>query len=303
MKHIFIINPNAGAVNAYNTIKKELASYDGRLDYEIYETKGSGDATVYVRKYCEKNTGVEIRFYACGGDGTLNEVASGAIGHPYVSVTCYPCGSGNDFVKCYGGAERFLNIADLIDSTEESIDIMRIGDRYCINICNFGFDSSVAKTMAHIKRKKFIGGKNAYTFAVLYSVFHAMKNKCKITVDGKSFHDGNMLLCTIANGKYVGGSYLCAPRSVNNDGLLDICLSRPLSKIRFAMLLGPYKKGNHLDDPKFKKYILYAQGRSVEVDANEGFSISLDGEIVGISHFKIEILNKQLRFAVPKGGI
>lgn len=303
MKHIFIINPNAGAENAYNTIKRELAEYNGKIDYEIYQTKGRGDATEYIRQYCNENSEIKVRFYACGGDGTLNEVASGAIGYANASITCYPCGSGNDFVKYYGGAERFLNIGNLIDSTEEYIDIMRIGERYCINICNFGFDSCVAKTMADVKRKKFIGGKNAYTFAVLYSVFHAMKNRCRITVDGKLFHEGDMLLCTIANGRYVGGSYLCAPRSVNNDGLMDICLSKPLSKVRFAMLIGPYKKGHHLDNPKFKNYILYAQGKTIDVDAMEGFSISLDGEIVETSHFRIETLEKQLRFAVPKGEI
>lgn len=299
MKHIFIINPNAGAKNAYHTVKDALAVYDEQLDYEIYLTKCTGDATEFIRQYCESHKGETVRFYACGGDGTLNEVASGIVGYQNVSMTCYPCGSGNDFVKIYGDAERFLDIDRLIHAKEESIDIMRVGSRYCINVCNFGFDTCVAKKMIEVKRKKFIGGKNAYKYAVIYAAFHAMKNSCNMNVDGTVFHTGDMLLCTIANGGYVGGSFCCAPRSKNNDGLMEVCLVKPLSKRKFATLLKPYKTGKHLDAPQFKDCMVYLRGRTIEVDAPEGFAISLDGEIVETNHFKIETLAGQVQFAVP----
>lgn len=300
LKHIFIINPNAGAVNAYPTIKQTLAEYDGKLDYELYQTKDVGDATAFVIQYCEKNPQEMIRFYSCGGDGTLNEVASGVMGHQNASMTCYPCGSGNDFVKYYGDAKQFMNIDNLIHAKEESIDIMKVGDRYCINVCNFGFDSCVAKTMIRVKRKKIIGGKNAYNYAVFYAMFHARKNKCSMKVDGNFFHSGDMLLCTISNGSYVGGSYFCAPRSKNNDGLMEICLVKPISIIKFISLMAPYKKGKHLDEPRFEKFVSYLRGKNIEIDAPNGFAISIDGEIVYGTHFMIETQARQLQFAVPQ---
>ena len=83
--------------------------------------------------------------YACGGDGTANEVLHGLIGFENASMTCYPCGSGNDYVKYYGGAEKFLDIEALLAGEEHRVDVMRMGHRYAINVINFGFDTAVAR--------------------------------------------------------------------------------------------------------------------------------------------------------------
>ena len=130
MKHIFILNPAAGRINSFGTIEAELKQVyaAGGLDYMIYETKAPGDATAYIRDYCRENP-EPVRFYACGGDGTLNEVVNGAVGFPQASVGCYPCGSGNDFVKYYGGQKHFLNLQAQIDATEQTIDLIRVGNR------------------------------------------------------------------------------------------------------------------------------------------------------------------------------
>ena len=60
----------------------------------LYTTKAVGDATAYVRAWCAQHLGEAVRFIACGGDGTINEVFNGAVGQENVSVSCYPCGSG-----------------------------------------------------------------------------------------------------------------------------------------------------------------------------------------------------------------
>ena len=219
MKHIFIYNPMAGkdSTAAVAALKEKMKEYDGKLDYEFYDTKAAGDATVYVRKRCEE-TQEELRFYACGGDGTANEVLHGLVGCPNASMTCYPCGSGNDYVKYYGGAAKFLDIDALIAGTEKAVDIMKVDDRYALNVINFGFDTVVAETMIKVKHKKIIGGKHAYTTGIMKALLTAMKTKGEVFVDGEKLNEGKMLLCTVANGKYVGGSFCCAPRSVNDDG-------------------------------------------------------------------------------------
>ena len=109
MKHIFIINPAAGKENASEKICAALDAMSKSVDYEIYQTQAPGDATAYIRNYCMNST-ERMRFYACGGDGTLNEVVNGLVGFEHASLGCYPCGSGNDFVKYYGGKKHFLNV-------------------------------------------------------------------------------------------------------------------------------------------------------------------------------------------------
>ncbi len=303
MKHVFVINPASGKKNSFEEIKNALEALNTDADYELYVTQDRGDATAYIRAYCSRYQS-PVRFYACGGDGTLNEVVNGVAGFSHASVGCYPCGSGNDFVKYYGGKDAFLNIGALLDAEEEYIDLIRVGDQYAINATHFGFDSCVAKTMMNVRRKKLIGGKNAYTTGVVVGLLKAMKNQCRVSVDGELLNPkGTILLCTATNGQYVGGSFRCAPRSLNNDGLLEVCLVHPVSRLTFFNLIGAYTKGEHLDSPKFKKHIEYRRGKSITVEAPEGFVYSLDGELIEQSRFTAEILPGALRFAVPKGAV
>jgi len=302
MKHVFIINPAAGKENSYRELQKSLRELKKPIDYELYQTKAPGDATAYIRDYCRRYT-EPVRFYACGGDGTLNETVNGVVGFSHASLGCYPCGSGNDFVKYYGGKRYFLNLEELVQAPEEYIDLMRVGNKYAINATHFGFDSCVAKTMMNVRRKKLIGGKNAYTTGVVVGLAKAMKNPCKVYVDGELLNPkGSILLCTVANGQYVGGSFRCAPRSIDNDGKLEICLVKPVSHITFLKLIGDYTKGLHLDNPKFKKYLEYRRGTTVRVEAPDGFIYSFDGELVNQNRFTVEVVSRAVRFAVPKSA-
>ena len=302
MKHLFVVNPAAGKENALPALREKVAALFPELDVEFYETKSEKDATAFVKRYCESHPEA-VRIYACGGDGTLNEVVSGAIGFSQASVASYPSGSGNDFVKYYGGKDAFFDLRALIDGEEELIDVMQIGDRYAINATHFGFDSAVAKTMTNVRRKKIIGGKNAYTTGVIKALFTAMKNPCRVTVDGELLNPaGSILLCTIANGQYVGGSYRCAPRSLDNDGLLEVCLVRPISIFTFLKLMNDYKIGTHLENPAFAKFMVYRRGKEIKISAPDDFVYSLDGELVTGGEFTVKILPRALKFVVPKGA-
>ena len=301
MKHIFILNPVAGQNNAAAAarLQEHMQRYNGVLDYEFYKTQRAGDATEYVRARCEAEPDAPLRFYACGGDGTANEVLHGVVGHENASMTIYPCGSGNDFVKYYGGADRFLDIDALLNAEEAPIDVMRVGDRYSLNVTHFGFDTAVTRTMEKYRHKKLLGGKRAYTVGILSALLKSMKNDCTVWVDGEKINDGKILLCTVANGTHVGGNYKCAPHSDNTDGLLEICLVRPISRFTLVKLIGVYREGTHLSDPRFRDIIAYRRGKSVRVSAPEGFAFLLDGEIVEQNEFTVEVCPAAVRFAVP----
>ena len=297
MKHIFILNPQAGSGDKLDETRAAIRSLGG--DVELYETKAPKDATKYIRSFCESHT-ESVRFYACGGDGTLKEVAEGILGHPQASMSCFPIGSGNDFVKYYGGKNRFCDLAALMRAEETAVDMIRLGDEYAVNVCSFGFDAAAVVAMNKVRRLPLLGGKNSYTAGIFYALCSAMRNKADIYADGEKLSGKSFLLCTVANGGYVGGAYRCAPRARNDDGKLEVCVVKPLSIFTFIRLIGAYREGRHLDDPRFAKYITYRRASRVEVRADAPFPVELDGEIIRPSHFVCEAVPGVLRFAVPE---
>ena len=302
MKHIFIVNPASGKENATERIRSAIQASSHKDDCELYVTTAPEDAIRYIRSYCADHTD-PVRFYACGGDGTLNEVANAVAAFPFAALGCFPCGSGNDFVKYYGGTEPFLNFDALIEGEEIPIDLIKVGEKYSINCTHFGFDSSVAQTICDIRRKPIIGGRNAYASAVIKSIFTARKNICTVEADGEVLNPkGTLLLCTIANGQFVGGSYRCAPRSRNDDGLLDVCLIVPISLFKFLEIFRHYRLGNHLNMPEYKPFIYYKRAKSVHIKATPNFVYSLDGEIMRAEEFTAEVVPAATRFIVPKGA-
>ena len=300
MKHIVVVNPAAGPKNSLDAIRAEVESLS-EYDAEIYETKRKGDAFAFVRAYCAAHPEEKVRFYACGGDGTLSEVAGGAYGAENASISCYPCGSGNDFVKYYGGKDRFSSFAELFEGEEREIDMVTDGEHFSINVANFGFDYFVCEKMEKLRRKKGFGGKRAYYGGIVYALFTAMKNNARVYVDGEQVGGESFLLCTASNGNYVGSSFKCAPYSDNEDGLLEVCYVKPISVFKLIKLLGKYKRGEHLDDPKMKPLINYARAREVRVEStDERFGYCLDGEMIPSKSFTLKIIPKALRCAVPK---
>lgn len=300
MRFVFVVNPKAGDGQAKKTILSAIESLPEKDACEIYETKAVGDGIQFVQTYVKDHPGEEVRFIACGGDGTINEVMNGAAGHEAVSVTCYPCGSGNDFVKVFGGKEAMSDIPALLRAEAKPIDLLKVGDRFSNNVVNFGFDTTVAMTVNESRDKKGTSSKSAYTKGIVKALFTSMKNSFTVIADGKVLNpEGKALLCTVANGQYVGGSFKCAPRAKVDDGLMEVCLIKPISRIRFVQILGTYTNGQHLDDPKLKDIVAYAQAKKVEVKGPEGFAYSLDGEIIHEKEFTIEIVPGAVNFAAP----
>ena len=102
MRHVFIINPTAGKRNCTTELMEMAKGLEERhgLQVECILTKSPGHAAETVRALAA--SGDSIRFYACGGDGTANEVANGVVGMENAAMTCIPVGTGNDFLKNFG---------------------------------------------------------------------------------------------------------------------------------------------------------------------------------------------------------
>ena len=307
MKYIFIINPFAGPRNAEefirNEVSKALANTTQEYEIEFYVTTAPGDATEFVSKYADEHPNLDVCFIACGGDGTVFEVTNGIVGRDNAYMCVYPCGSGNDYVKYYGGREPFFDILGIFEGSVRDVDVMKVGDKYSINICNFGFESAVADCISSVKRLPVIGGKNSYYTGIAKAIFTSMKNKCKVYADGELLNpDGKILLCSLGNGAYVGGSFNCSPKSDNTDGLMEVCLVKPVSIMRFVSLIPYYENGTHLESDKFKDILIYRRAKNVTVEASNGFKICLDGEIEKCAGATVENIPGGIHFIVPRNA-
>lgn len=296
MRYCFVINGRKDKEFIQQKLRTQIDEA-GLKDYFLFHTSCPKDATRFVRNYCENHLQEEVCFVACGGDGTINEVANGLVGfeHKYLAVMAY--GSGNDFVKYYPQSD-FRSVEALLRGEKQAIDVLQIGDRYSVNVCNFGFESLVCSRANYLSAK---GAKWPYRRGILWAVLHGMRSRISVTADGEKLNKSPyILLGTAANCQYVGGEYQCAPRASNDDGLIELCLVHPISIFLFISVLPYYRNGKHLDVPAYRSFLDYRQVKQVVLDAPKGMELCLDGELFPGTHFEINILEKAIQFIIPQ---
>lgn len=297
MHYCFIVNNEPGKAGNAEKIRADIEKLPEPIDFDIYLTTAQKTAIDHVRDYCKANPDSETCFVACGGDGTINEVATGMVGaqNKHLAVLAY--GSGNDFIKYYKGKD-FRSVSDLVKGTAHKIDILKVGqDHYSINVCNFGFDAVVASTANHLSRK---GWKNPYRWGIVKAIFCGRFNRIQVKADGELLNQGKrMLLCTLGNNCYVGGEFFCSPRSKNDDGLIEVGYCKTTSLMGFLGLLPIYTAGQHLDNPKAARHFIYRQSKTVDVHSDKEIELCLDGEMLPGNDFHIEIIPQAISFIIP----
>ncbi len=297
MRYVFYINPVAGKGNAQEKIASSIKSYfaDKSEDVKIHITKTVGDAQTDAK--CEAKTGDNIRMFACGGEGTVFEVLNGIAGYNNVELGVIPCGSANDFLNFFESRDSFLDIAEQIDGEAVEMDLIKAGDKYCLNGCSVGMDAVVARDMSIFKKWPLVSGSLAYNLAIVKTFFGKLGITADISVDGEEPQRKNCLFAVIANAPYYGGGYKGAPNAVPYDNKLDFTLVDKISKLKILKFLGIYKKGEHesLDCCTLKRCT------SMEFTAEKPIPVNLDGEIIETTHMKFELVKSAVKFILPKG--
>lgn len=301
MKHIFVVNPNAGKKDQFSDICELLKKYDGKIDYEVYKTTCKGDGREFVKNYLSSHPKDErYRFYAIGGDGSLHDVVNGAYMFENAEVACFPSGSGNDFIKSFKDHPGFRDIDKLINGKVKKVDLLKANNKVSINIFNYGFDGEVTFKMHKIKRWPLMSGKGAYNLAAISSLMFNMSTQMKITLDDEVVFDDKGLLIAVANGHTYGGGYKCAPLSVVDDGLIDVCLIKKVSRFSAPGLMGVYKKGEHLESEKLKGKVIYKKCKHVVIESPQPVAYAIDGEVFREAKIDITILPLALNFVLPE---
>ncbi len=305
MKHIFVVNPAAGKGKRLPALLSSItyACQEQHADYEIYHTTTVGDGTRFVTEYCESHADELLRFYACGGDGTMNEVVNGIVGHENAELAVIPVGTGNDFVKCFSNPDALLDIRRQLLGTAVSMDAIKFGRRYCANILNIGFDCEVVQKVAEIKRSALVPQGLAYPFGVVSVFTKPMGKHFKLLIDDEEVIDRELTLCAIGNGRFYGGGFQVTPAAFTNDGLLDLCVVDKVSRAKFVAIIPKYKDGKHLDEngKSLYPFIRYRKCRKVAFYSDEPMGFCADGEVFPHRKVVIEVVPNALRVVVPKG--
>lgn len=295
MKYLFIMSTKAA--NGKNLPRVELIekSLQGE-DYEIYYTNYQSEPRDVAKKYAEKY-GSEVAIFACGGDGTINEVATGIVGtDAYMGIV--PSGTGNDFSRTIYGDKSIEEIILGIKNLKPTkIDLIKINEHYSINIASFGFDSfvteKVVKNEGNIKKY----GELAYLIAAYQCLMEQRKfpleYEFKLANGSIAYGKGDYLLGSIANAKYYGGGFYVAPHAIPTDGRLDITIVNELSVDKIIKLMFKYRKGEHFGIDEVKTF----QAKSGKI-ISHGSEIpaNYDGEIFKFKELEFEILERKINF-------
>lgn len=300
MKHLFIINPAAGGVKkALDTIRGEIIRVMAALggDYEIYLTAGPMDAAVKIRG--EARSGALLRVYACGGDGTLNECVNGAADFPHVSVTHYPCGTGNDFVKMFGAADAalFRSLAALVTGEVRTIDLIRVAGRYGINICSVGIDARIAADVHRYSRLPLIGGPAGYVVSLIVNMIKRITDRLVVSVAGIRLSGEFSLICA-CNGRFYGGGFNPVPDALPDDGLLDFLIIKGVTRLQLIRLIGKYAKGRYREMPDF---IHHVRASRLTAEGERPLVINIDGEYASAHTLDFEVIPAGISFIFPAG--
>lgn len=298
MKHLFIINPNAGKKTATARLEAQIRGLDE--PWEILRTAQPGDARRFARAAAE--SGDAVRIYACGGDGTLNEVLNGAAGFRNAAVTNVPLGTGNDWLKIFGPENRgrFLDVAALANGPQTAMDLMECGGLLGVGITCAGVDARIAADVDKYKRLPLLSGKGAYVLALVVNVlFKGIARPMSIDVEN-AHYDGKFTLACVCNGRYYGGGFMPVGDNMPDDGVLETLVVPKVSRFTFFRLVSKYASGRYHELPHL---VFPHRGQQVELKSGDDRELVavVDGEVLRDRSFTIRLSDKKLNFFYPEG--
>ena len=297
MKHLFIINPAAGShdrTKEYSVAIHEICSAKD-LDYRIEVSAAPGECTRLAREAAQ--TGEEVRIYACGGDGTLNEVAAGAAGFSNAAVTVFSGGSGNDFVKLFSDPKAFFDLERLLDAQEAEFDLIRCNGDLALNICSVGLDARIGTDVAAYKRLPLLHGFRAYAASTVVNVVRGIAEHYVVEVDGETVDDEFTFVC-VCNGRFYGGGFNPVPEADPADGLLDVLLVKKVSRLQVPFIIGKYKNGRYKE---LHKLVRHLRTKELKIRCDKATPINLDGELRTAQVADFAVADEKIRFFYPKG--
>ena len=236
-----------------------------------------------------------------GGDGAVHEVLNGLYSQTEVSpsevtVGLIPVGSGNDWSRLhripadYGRAVDLIAEAGVRTRLQDVACVHTLMDgkpycRYMMNIGGLGFDSDVCRRF-DIAKEHGHAGDRQYLKSLLSGFLAYRPLRFRVAVDGEEFYHGTAFSVALGIGQYCGGGMRQTPDAIPDDGLINVTVVGKLSKWKFLSKVPSLFKG----DIYRHKEVRHTTGRRVEISAAPYSYMEVDGEPVGITPVRIEVI-------------
>ena len=280
MYYVFIVNPAAGTGFALSTMQKlENHLREKGIEYKTVHTERPGHGKEIA---AELSGNAEIKaVVSVGGDGTAGEVASGLTGTGK-AMGIIPAGTGNDFIKSAGipnNPEKALE--QLLSGKPGRIDTGTVNDRFFLNVCGTGFDVTVLDYAEREKEK--YRGLTPYFLGLVKAINHYESIHLTVTADGQK-EEGQYLICSVANGRFIGGGIPICPVADICDGALDLVLIRNVKKWKIPGYIPGLMMSKALDFSVTR----HQKVSEVLIEGNN-LRINIDGDIQSLSraYFRI----------------
>jgi len=259
-----------------------------QLDAIVVPTQRPLHATELARQAIAEGCDTVV---AIGGDGTINEVATGLIGTK-TTLGLIPCGSGNGLGRHLGIPKpNQLAFDTLLKGRTRVIDSGAANGRPFFNVMGLGFDADIADRFAKLTRRGF----NAYVRTTL-SAWSSYEPQNIVIRNGNQTIESPALILSVANSDQFGNNCYIAPGAQVDDGLIDLTILKPIGFFKAIPLAMRLFQGSLDASP----HALRMQGTKFVIQRPTAGLVHADGEpFITSAEVTVTVLPKSLRVLVP----
>jgi diacylglycerol kinase (ATP) len=295
---VVIVNPSSASGStgeAWPQIASDLRSQFGA--FRVLFTKNRGDAAALASDAARKGAKFII---ACGGDGTISEVANGILSSGKdVELGILPSGTGGDFRRTLEIPSQSREAARILSKGRTvKIDVGRVSFvdhnrneamRYFVGVASCGMST---KVIERVKKEK-----GSFAASLLHTAMRTKPTRLAVQLDDSHERHLTVLNLCIANARYFGGGMKIAPDAKLTDGKFDVVGVGDLSALKIFTSAPRVYMGSHLSMPEVshtlaRKLTVRAADRTVEV------ALEIDGELPGKLPATFQVIPEALRVRV-----
>ena len=285
---LLILNPAARRAPPADRLRAAIDAVDG-WQGSLRLTEGPRHATELAR---EAAVGGFDAVVACGGDGTVNEVANGLAGSE-AALAVVRGGTANVWAKELRLPRKPEEAVRLVaDGETRTVDLGRAGDRYFLLMAGVGFDAEIVQAAGRSKRRL---GAAAYLLHGLRIGLRYRATKAELTANGEPLAN-QLYWLLFANTRSYAGLLNITDRARLDDGRLDLCLLTKGGLLRLGWLLPWVLLRRHHS----RAGVIYRQLESLDV-RTPGLPVQVDGEYLGETPLRFGVAPAALRIVVPRG--
>lgn len=312
MLPLVIVNPKSagGATREkWSAIASDLRTHFG--PFNVAFTKGPGDGVEIAERAAR---GGRPFIIACGGDGTINEVANGLLNSGEdVELGIFPSGTGGDFRRTLGIPAGTREAARALKTGEtRRIDVGRVTftdhngnatSRYFLNVTSFGLAASIIERVKSESSLSWlpsdaVRGRASFALSTLQEVIGLGAQTVRVRIDGGEERSLQTINFCIANARFFGGGMKIAPSAKINDGYLDVINIGDVKTAKIILNAYTLYRGTHLDLSEVKD-TLARQIEARPLNHSPEIHIEIDGELLGRLPASYEVVPNALRIRVP----